>query len=301
MSRKQLRTVYSKAPRIPIDQTTKLVFMSDCHRGNGSLHDIYVYSEEVCLHAMEHYLVNGYTYVEVGDGDELWENTELYDLIRAHPKSYAMLKSFFDRERLVMIFGNHDYCKHDEALLEHLDHEHIEEEYDIFIEMYKDMPIHEGVVFEYKPLDLTLFAVHGHQLDVFNNRLMPLSRFLVHNFWAPLELKGFVDPRGTTLDNVRHKRAGKNLARWSADEKQIIICGHTHRPAFSDRKDIPYFNDGCCVFPNIVTCIEISNGKISLVKWEKTINEKEEWVIDREYIEGPIPIRYLNDTNPSEI
>ncbi len=41
-------------------------------------------SKELFLHALTPYYQESFTYVEVGDGDELWKNRKFSDVRRAH-------------------------------------------------------------------------------------------------------------------------------------------------------------------------------------------------------------------------
>jgi len=65
------------------------------------------------------------------------------------------------------------------------------------------------------------------------------------------------------------------------------IAGHTHRPEFPGKDNSCYFNTGSCVHPRFITCIEIENGEITLVKW--FINVKPDGIlfIDKEVKAGP--------------
>ena len=41
-------------------------------------------------------------------------------------------------------------------------------------------------------------------------------------------------------------------------------------PSFEEKNDCPvpcYFNDGCCIYTNGITCLEIDKGIIRLIKW----------------------------------
>lgn len=55
---------------------------------------------------------------------------------------------------------------------------------------------------------------------------------------------------------------------WAAANHQMVICGHTHRPAFARPGATPYFNTGACLVPGQITGIEIVRGRIQLVRWE---------------------------------
>ena len=59
------------------------------------------------------------------------------------------------------------------------------------------------------------------------------------------------------------------MKKWSIKNNKILIAGHTHRAVFPKIGESLYFNDGSCVHPNGITCLEIEDGCISLVKWEQ--------------------------------
>ncbi len=52
-----------------------------------------------------------YTYIELGDGDELWENRKLSDIINEYSGIFWLLGVFFAEGRLRFILGNHDIVK----------------------------------------------------------------------------------------------------------------------------------------------------------------------------------------------
>lgn len=54
-------------------EQTRIVFFCDCHRGDGSWSDSFLHNKILYQAALDYYWINGFTYVEVGDGDELWE------------------------------------------------------------------------------------------------------------------------------------------------------------------------------------------------------------------------------------
>jgi len=69
-----------------------------------------------------------------------------------------------------------------------------------------------------------------------------------------------------------------------------LIAGHTHRPIFPKVGQSLYFNDGSCIHPNGITCLEIVNGTITLVKWEFKLNNDELISVKRKVLEGKEPI-----------
>ncbi|MEW6651126.1 MAG: serine/threonine protein phosphatase, partial [Chloroflexota bacterium] len=68
---KLLTDVFQNAERIEFSNSDRLVFFSDVHRGNNSWADEFARNETIYLCALQYYYDHNYTYVEVGDGDEL--------------------------------------------------------------------------------------------------------------------------------------------------------------------------------------------------------------------------------------
>ena len=70
----------------------------------------------------------------------------------------------------------------------------------------------------------------------------------------------------------------------------MLITGHTHRPIFPSPGECPYFNDGSCVHPRCITGLEIENNGICLVKWAVATRADRTLYIEREVLEGPVPL-----------
>ena len=69
----KLNKVYTSAPVLPYDKNSRIVIMSDCHRGQGNGADNFLPNSPIFQGALEYYYENGFTYIELGDGDELWD------------------------------------------------------------------------------------------------------------------------------------------------------------------------------------------------------------------------------------
>lgn len=108
---KRLNQVYNSAKYIPIDYSSKIVIMSDCHRGIGNWGDNFAHNQNVYFAALSHYYRKGYTYIELGDGDELWENRSYDLIIDTHNNVFWLLSEFQKSQRLYMLYGNHDIVK----------------------------------------------------------------------------------------------------------------------------------------------------------------------------------------------
>ena len=108
---KKLDRIFKNAKKIKIDDKTKLVIMSDCHRGNGNNHDKFNKNRNIYETALHYYYKKNFTYIELGDGDEMWEVNNFKEIIDEHLSSFQILKKYHDSNRLIMVYGNHDICK----------------------------------------------------------------------------------------------------------------------------------------------------------------------------------------------
>ena len=107
-SQDSLTKAYKEAKRISFNDQSKFIFFSDCHRGDGSFADDFANNRNVYQHALRYYYDNDFTYIELGDGDELWENLFFKDVLEANKSVYLQLQKFYLENRLEMIYGNHD-------------------------------------------------------------------------------------------------------------------------------------------------------------------------------------------------
>ena len=97
----RLDKAYNTAKIIPFDDDSKFILFSDCHRGDNSFADDFSHNRDVYVHALTHYLEAGFSYCELGDGDELWETQKFDAIFQAHKDVYLLLKKFHDAERLL--------------------------------------------------------------------------------------------------------------------------------------------------------------------------------------------------------
>lgn len=238
----RLTQAFTNAPILPIRSDTKYVFFSDCHRGTGNKNDNFLPNATLYLTALQHYYQENYWYIEAGDGDELWENCTLQQIMATHADVFALLRRFHAEHRMYMLYGNHDMVKKD------------------------CMPIHEGLIFYSPCLSRPLCVTHGHQADYLNSVLWKYARFLVCHFWKPLEQFGISDPTSAAKNNTKKGRLEKRYLSYAKEYGCLLMTGHTHRPTLCDCES-PYCNCGSCVHPNCVTCIELYGYQMHLVKW----------------------------------
>ncbi len=255
---RRLDQAFLSAPVVPVDDASRIVLFSDCHRGNNGRSDGFARNRSIFLRALDYYYSRGYTYIEVGDGDELWQNRHFHVIREAHRAVFERLHRFYRENRLYLLFGNHDVPGRQRRVME------------------KDgIPVYEGLVLQHQRSGQEIFVVHGHQADLVADRLMPLSRMVVRYVARYLRGLGIIryqvkEPAGPSwADRLEGAVSNieKRLMAWATVRQRITICGHTHRPVAALPGMPPYFNTGSCVFPGFITGLEIENGYIRLIKW----------------------------------
>lgn len=282
----RITQVYNSAEEIPIDHNSKFIMMSDCHRGDGSTADNFAKNQHLFISALRYYNQEKFTYIELGDGDELWENKNMQVVFDTHKEVFLLLSKFFQDNRLYMIYGNHDRVKENSRFLADNyclfgDEVHEKDKH------FDNIKMHEGLVLRHTESNNEVFLLHGHQGDLINDKLWKVARFLVRYAWRPMEMFGFQNPFETSKNYKKKVGIEKRLGDWSKRENKIVIAGHTHRPVFPKTNDPPYFNDGCTVLPGYITGIEIIEDKIQLVKWSVKTKPDGVMYVGRDIIEGP--------------
>jgi predicted phosphodiesterase len=280
----ELTKIYKNSPHLKIDDKSKIVIMSDCHRGTGDNHDNFLKNRIIYEQALKYYYNNEFTYIELGDGDDMWEVKNYEDIITENTKIFKQLEKFKAKNSLIMIYGNHDMIKKSSNI------------YSGNTTLFDDLTIYESLILDYS--NLNIFLIHGHQLSLFNNKLWHVTRFLVRNIWRRLENLGIKDPTGSAKNYKVSTIIEQKLKKWSIKNNKIIIAGHTHRPIFPKIGESLYFNDGSCIHPNGITCIEIENGNITLIKWQYDLSNNDFITIKKEKITDSVDIKkfYLSKT-----
>lgn len=288
---RRLSKVYKNSTVIPYDNYSKFVIMSDCHRGSGNLADNFLKNQYILTTALKEYYEKNFTYIELGDGDELWENRCIEDIIDVHSNVFELLSKFHDSKRMYMIYGNHDMQKNNKKFLDCHYNGYYCKIRKREISLFDCIKGYEGLILENKYNDKNrIFLVHGHQGDLINDRLWKLGRFLVRYIWKPLEIWGFNDPTKSAKNHKRRNKIEEKLSEWAKKNKAMLISGHTHRPSFSNLNEYMYFNTGTCIHPGAITAIEIEDGCISLIKWSIRTREDKTMYIGKEILEGPVKI-----------
>ncbi len=291
LTRSRLNGVYKNAEIVPFDDESKFVFFSDVHRGDNSLSDDFGRNRHIYYYALDYYYESGFTYVEVGDGDELWENPIYEHITNAHPAIFDQLKNFHNANRLYMMYGNHNMALRDDDYVKRNLTETFNDETEQMEPLFPGLKAYEGIRFVNSSTDQEIFVVHGHQGDLMNDQLWRVSFLIVRYFWRFMHILG-VNYAASPAKNkyVRHK-IEKAYNKWNVEHPMIsLICGHTHRARFPGKGDQPYFNTGCCMHPRGITCIELKEGEIMLVNWHMHTRKDGLLYVKRTVLKGPVPV-----------
>lgn len=289
---RSISKVFESAEQIPFDDSSKFILMSDCHRGDGSWTDNFLKNRNIFIAALNHYYNNNYTYIEIGDGDELWENTKLTDIMHIHKDTFWLLSRFHKAGRLYIIFGNHDMEKKNYGFVRKKFRKYFDKREEEYLSMFENIKVHEGLVLRHKVTEDKILLIHGHQVSTLSSTFWRFGKFLVKHVWRPLEALGVNDPTSPAKNYEKMISVAKKLSEWVIQKKHMLIAGHNHKPMFPEVGQTPYFNDGSCIHPRCITAIEITEGSISLVKWSVKVKEEGSLFIDRDVLAGP---RSLND------
>lgn len=298
-TKERLTEAYNNAKTESFNKDSKFIFLSDCHRGDGSLSDEFARNKNILIHALEYYYTNGYTYVEAGDGDELWEHRNAKHILRANMDVYSVIRKFHINNRLIMLYGNHN------IYLRNMDY--VRKNYYTCYSNFKEITIDflsglcpvESLKLKHEETGQEILIVHGHQGDFSNDQFWIFTMLTLKYFWRFLHSFGAQNPASPVKNIHKQHKIEKNFNKWIKENKMILLCGHTHRTKYPKNNDLPYFNMGCCIYPSHITGIEIIEDSIQMVIWNVIANQEGYLEVVRKIIRGPQPISKfdLRETN----
>jgi len=321
---------YPSEVRFDID-SGRFIILSDQHKGAKDLADDFRNTESNFMNTLRYYYDEGFTFINLGDCEELWEATPS-QVIEKNRQTLLEEARFHAASRYYRIFGNHD----------------LEWNYEIQRLLYlkpifgPTLAVNQGLLLTttHKEKPYSIFLAHGHQGDRRSDG-NAFSKWFVAAIWTPIQrfLEIQVDRLSDSFELVdKHNIL---MYEWSATNKDLLfISGHTHKPVFAsldhmdrltkqlehakaenDSQQIvsiaseiekrkaeyagkqltktmakpTYFNSGCCCFPDgDLTGIEIADGFIRLVKWKTGKDKSTRLVLEES------PLFYLFDLISSE-
>ncbi len=305
-----------KGPVLSVNDQHRFIILSDQHKGAKNGADDFAGCERNYLAALDHYDQEGFTYINLGDSEELWKNGIL-EVKKYNTASFEKEKQFLEGDRFIKIFGNHDLYWDNDPLAPLM-----------LSGIYgQKVKIATGALLQLAIQDqlLNIFLTHGHQGDLQSDGNW-FSKWFVSVIWAPLQSYLGLNPNTPANDDMLKTVHNRLMYEWSAGQQNLLlITGHTHQPVFLSlthlerlyhalaraendqntaevaelkaqiaqryRKGDPvpdfkayrptYFNSGCCCFSDgDITGIEISEGCIRLIKWHHNGTASERMVLE---------------------
>ncbi len=283
-SKKNSKRVYTLLVNAATD---KFIIFSDQHKGNKDRADDFAGNEQNYLAALEYYKTARFSFINLGDSEELWKY-KAESVLPQNERAFAA-EAAFQPGNYFKTFGNHDILWKNKMDVERL------------LKNYFTMPlpVYEGILLKttVNSEALTIFCTHGHQGDKMSDN-NSLSTWLVAHIWAPVQRYLQINVNTPSKDDTLRNKHNKLMYEWSSNRKNLLlITGHTHKPVFASGKysghpsnnidtgiekiKPSYFNSGCCCFNDgDITGIEIADGSIRLIKWHFENNQSHRSVLE---------------------
>ena len=305
------------------DVHQRIIIFSDQHRGTRNGSDDFRVCEKTYLTALEYYNQENFYFINLGDCEELWENT-MFGISKNNEAVYAMEKRFILRDAYCKVFGNHDLFWDNDPLAATW----LKKIYGKTIRIFTGVLIRAELV---SPAYLDIFCTHGHQGDKQSDGNM-FSKWFVSYIWGPLQNLLEININSPSANNNLKTLHNMYMYDWSASQvNTLLITGHTHQPVFNSlthlerlynrlqkartlndadavkkiEAEIPrrkreydfinqsfdqmkptYFNSGCCCYDDgTITGIEICDGFIRLIKWNLVDGEPVRTVAEEETLQ----------------
>lgn len=271
--------------------------------------DDFQINKEIYLNALNYYFENGFFLISVGDNEELWEcdfdkifdfNREVYELERKFFLVGRLIRIFGNHDRFWSIksFREENSIFGDMEIYESL---LINDK--IFIahghqgELESDIlwPLSRWIVrYIWKPFQRLTgipsnspaqnWKVRDGREEAYYkwSREKRILFIAGHTHRAMFESLSKIDRLKMKIEELEksipelseeeRKRVFEEIHDINRKIERSLLENRDGKPEKRLEKDIPvpcYFNSGCCIYPNGMTGIEIENGFIRLVKWEK--------------------------------
>lgn len=289
-TRGRLTDAYEAARVIEFDAETRMVFMSDQHRGDASGADEFAKNKFIVMRALDRYNAEGFTLAEIGDSEDLWEFPHVRHIVKAHSGVYDRLRKFFVDGRYLRLYGNHDAQLSDPTYVR----ANLTEAPALVTEslepLFPGLEVLESLLLRHRRTGQEILVVHGHQGDFANDQNWRFTMTTFRAFWRWLHAFGISSPSSPIRNSYKRHKVERNYAKWIRSAEVALICGHTHRHRFPRADEVPYFNTGSCTFDGYVTAIELAEEQLTLVAWQVRPDAQGYLRVVRRVLAGPAPV-----------
>lgn len=209
-----------------------VVIFSDQHKGARDGADDFQRCERGYNAALAYYHRMGYDLIELGDVEELWENT-FEDVAKCYERTLRLAAEFHKAGRYTRIFGNHDVAWKDTELFQGL-----MEDYGYGdVVPIEALRLNVGGAADAPTIEL--FLTHGHQGTGTSDRFWRLSRFGVRHGWRWLQALLNRPWNTPSMDWKLRGDHAEDMSTWARERGRVLIAGHTHMPVFFDSQKEP--------------------------------------------------------------
>jgi len=229
-----LDAAYGNPSRFAISVDDRLVIFSDHHKGARDGADDFQRCERAYNAALAYYHFLGWHLIELGDVEELWENT-FAEVASCYSETLRLAAAFHqsDPPRYTRLYGNHDLAWRDTELFASCMTEHGYGEATPLESLLVTVKDREGHVLG------DLLLLHGHQGTADSDRHARRSKFFVRRAWRPVQ-RLLNRPWNTpSMDWALRGEHASTMAAWAQKHRQVLIAGHTHQPVFFNQRKTP--------------------------------------------------------------
>ncbi len=301
----RMKDHFARAKKIDFDpDNAKFIIVSDSHKWDRGETDFFKAVEPIYLQALDYYNSNGFTLVLLGDIEE--GAADLFQHVLSKYQDTFAKERQFSPDRYFRVYGNHDHDWKKDDVRRKLDaimgrpipaYPSLLLGDQIFIVHGHEGDLFSDELHEFSQIALRLFKrlferLSGKKPSTAENSERRSRRAQLLYEWGKINKKIII--AGHThlayFASVSITRIMSNRIKvFEAARRTQIAPGmaavqdhfidatrrirETQDQFFGLEENLPdeslplYFNSGCCKYSNGMTGIEISEGRISLVRW----------------------------------